>query len=144
MGRKTFESLGRPLPKRKNIIITRNRDYSAEGCIVTHSVEDALKATNDAKEVMIIGGAEIYKLFIPIANKIYFTKIKEKSYYIGDTHFPEFNEGEWELIKTEPHRTKHKKLFPYSFDILERKNNGNSEQVLHDSNSSFRRKPESS
>ena len=123
MGRKTFDSLGRPLPGRKNIIITRDKSFSADGCLVTNSVEDALAIADNVKEVMIIGGAEIYKLFLPIADKIYFTRIHEKSYYFGDAHFPNFNEDEWIIVKSEDHRTKSKKKnhFPYSYVELERK-----------------------
>ena len=122
MGRRTHESLGKPLPGRKNIVITRNINYMAPGCIVVSSADEALKAAGNSKEVMIIGGAEIYKLFLPMANKIYFTRIHEKSHYFGDTHFPKFDEDEWNLIKTKLCRNKQKNTFPYSFDVLERKN----------------------
>ena len=74
MGRKTYESIGRPLPKRKNIILTRDKNYKAEGCIVVHSLENALKEAGDG-EIMVIGGAQIYSEFLPIAHRLYLTII---------------------------------------------------------------------
>ena len=85
MGRKTFESIGRPLPDRINIIITRDENYKAEGCIVAHSMEEALKAAENHKEAMIIGGSQIYKEFLPKANKMYLTSIDAD--FEGDAYF---------------------------------------------------------
>ena len=86
MGRKTFESIGKPLPGRENIIITRDPDYKAEGCTVVHSVDEAVKAAEGSEELMVIGGAQIYKEFFPIANKLYITNIDKE--FEGDTYFP--------------------------------------------------------
>ncbi len=92
MGRKTYESIGRPLPKRTNIVVTRNTDYTAEGVVVVHSVEDALaEAQKEApEEVMIIGGAEIYKLAWEHIDKLYITQIDAT--FEADTYFPEYTE----------------------------------------------------
>lgn len=94
MGRKTYESIGRPLPKRTNIIITRNREYEAEGCIVVGSLDEAL---NRAYEVddnpFVIGGSQIYKEALPRASTIYLSRIKME--VGGDAKFPEIDDGDW-------------------------------------------------
>ena len=101
MGRKTFESIGRPLPNRINIIITRDKNYKAIGCIVVHSAADALKAAKGSQEAMVIGGAEIYRQFLPIANRMYLTFIDKN--FEGDAYFPEFNKHEWKETSRESH-----------------------------------------
>src|SRR3989338_8105608 len=101
MGRKTFESIGRPLPDRKNIIITRDRNYKAEGCIVVNSKEEALNAAKGSEEVMIIGGEQIFEEFLPIANKMYLTFIDKE--FEGDAYFPEYDNAEWKEISREEH-----------------------------------------
>ncbi|MBI4452035.1 dihydrofolate reductase [Candidatus Woesearchaeota archaeon] len=100
MGRKTFESIGRPLPNRKNIVITSDRNYKAEGCTVVHSLDDALRAAGDG-EVMIIGGAQIYAEFLPKADKMYLTMIEKE--FEGDAYFPEYSKDEWKEISREEH-----------------------------------------
>lgn len=118
MGRKTFETLKEPLPGRKNIIVTRNKDYEARDCIVTHSVESAIeiakKETKDQK-VCIVGGGEIYKLGLAHANKISLTRIHHK-FEGGDAFFPELDLSEWELQSEILHSTD--KRHPYSFSYL--------------------------
>ena len=99
MGRKTFESIGKPLPQRTNIVITRDKNYKKNGCIVVHSVKESLDAAKGANEIMVIGGAQIYKEFLPIADKIYLTIIDED--FDGDAHFPEFSKSEWKETKRE-------------------------------------------
>ena len=89
MGRKTFESIGKPLPNRTNIIITRDKNYKADGCVVVHSAEEALNAAKGNAEIMIIGGEQIFKEFLPIANKLYLTYINYD--FEGDILFHEFN-----------------------------------------------------
>lgn len=96
MGRKTFESIGRPLPGRQSIVVTRNPDFTYEGVIVKHSLEEAIeaaKAIND--ETMIIGGAEIFKLGLAIADRLYITEIQQD--YEGDTYFPSY-EQDWVVV----------------------------------------------
>lgn len=97
MGRKTFESLGRPLPDRHNIVITRNADYRAEGVTVVPTPDAALAAAGDVDEVMIIGGAQIYEQFLPRANRLYLTWVDV--YPEGDALFPECGNAEW--VETE-------------------------------------------
>lgn len=116
MGRKTFESIGKPLPNRTNIIITRDKNYMASGCIVVHSVEGALKAAAVGKEVMVIGGAEIYKQFLPRANRLYLTLINEE--FEGDAYFPEYNKNEWKEVFREDHEDNGLR---YAFVNLERR-----------------------
>ena len=96
MGRKTFESIGKPLPKRTNIILTRDRGYSAEGCIVAHSIEEALDTARTCDEIMIIGGASIYVLFLPRAHRLYLTYIHDC--FEGDIYFPTFNLADWQEV----------------------------------------------
>ncbi|MFT6761307.1 MAG: dihydrofolate reductase, partial [Psychroserpens sp.] len=96
MGRRTFESVGKPLPKRINIIITRDTSYTQEGCVVVHSLEDALKEASKTDEnPFIVGGEQIYRLGLPIADLVYLTRIHHK--FEGDRHFPELGE-EWKQV----------------------------------------------
>ena len=92
MGRKTFESIGRPLPGRTNIVITRNADYRAEGCIVVDSIEKAIKEAKkrDQEEIFVIGGGEIYKQALPLADKLYLTVVHASA--PADTYFPDYGE----------------------------------------------------
>src|SRR5690349_21170892 len=91
MGRKTFESIGRPLPGRTNVIITRDRNYQAEGCVVVGSLMEALDKAKEDNEAFIFGGGEIFKEGLPKVNKIYMTRIHQ--HFEGDTHFPELKTG---------------------------------------------------
>jgi dihydrofolate reductase len=93
MGRKTYDSLGRLLPGRTTVIVTRNQAYKVEGAIVVNSLEDAIAACGDDEEVFLIGGAELYKDGLKLANKLYVTEINAE--YEGDAFFPEFNLSEW-------------------------------------------------
>lgn len=98
MGRKTFESIGRPLPKRTNVVITRG-DSEFEGCLVAHSIEEAVKMFSPDEEVFIIGGAQIYKQALPLADKLYLTVVHRN--YEGDTSFPEIDYSEWREVARE-------------------------------------------
>ncbi len=98
MGRKTFESLGRPLSGRTNIVITRNKEFSHEGCIIVDSVEKARELIKD-KDCFIIGGAEIYSAFMPIADKMYITKIDNE--FEADTFFSQIDYSKWRLVTSE-------------------------------------------
>ncbi|MCJ8209972.1 dihydrofolate reductase [Mucilaginibacter sp. RS28] len=117
MGRKTFDSVGKPLPKRRNIIITR-QDITIEGCEVVKSLDDALALCAAEPEVFIVGGAEIYKLSLPKVNRIYLTVVHHS--FDADTFFPELNPEEWKTIEREDFGTDEKHLYPYSFITLER------------------------
>lgn len=96
MGRKTFESIGRPLPGRRNIVITRNSDYTADGIEVVSSLDEALEIAGEAEETMIIGGEQIFRLSLPFADRLYVTYINHE--FPGDTYFPSYDENEWELV----------------------------------------------
>ena len=118
MGRKTFESIGKPLPGRKNIIISRNKDLKIEGCDVAHSIED-VRSYSEKDEVFIIGGAEIYNTFLPIADKLYITEIEES--FEGDAYFPEFDLLQWRLVSKVQGVSDEKNPYGYCFEIYERK-----------------------
>lgn len=117
MGRKTYESIGKPLPDRKNIVLTRNKDYHISGCIVVHSLDEALNTAKGNNEVMIIGGAEIYKMFLPLADKMYLTLIDAE--FAGDSYFPRYNPSEWQEIE---HIKKRTENISYTFSTLIREN----------------------
>ena len=119
MGRKTFESIGKPLPKRTNIILTRDLDYRADGCIVTHSIEEALKTASDCDELMVIGGASIYELFLPRANRLYLTYVH--GCFEGDVYFPAFDLANWQEVKRVDSQPDEKNAHPYSFLFLHRR-----------------------
>ncbi|NLN41191.1 MAG: type 3 dihydrofolate reductase [Clostridiales bacterium] len=120
MGRKTFESIGKPLEGRKNIILTRNEEYAKEGCLVVHSLEEALKMIQDEKECFIIGGAKIYSAFLPYAQKLYITYIDHE--FEGDTYFPEINYDQWRMVSRIPGPQNEKIPFDYYFEVYERNN----------------------
>jgi dihydrofolate reductase len=120
MGRKTYESLGRPLPKRTNIVVTRDRDYAAPGCVVVHSLEDALQAAGESAEVMVIGGAEFYRQVLPHTDTIYLTRVHAE--FEGGTVFPELNEAAWREVGRTDCEPDEKNPWPYSFIELERIN----------------------
>lgn len=101
MGRKTYDSLGRLLPGRTTVIVTRNKNYQVEGAIVAHSLEDAIKACGSDDEVFLIGGAELYQDGLKWAKKLYLTEIDAS--YEGDAHFPEFGVSDWQLVEHEVH-----------------------------------------
>ena len=119
MGRKTFESIGRPLPGRTNIIITRNTGFQAEGCTVVHSIEDALDLSVKQDEIMIIGGASFYEQILPRADRIYLTLIDEK--FEGDALFPKYNQSDWQETEHIKHMPDEKNKYQYSFIVLNRK-----------------------
>ena len=116
MGRKTFESIGRPLPNRKNIIITGDKNYNADGCVVVHSSEEALNSAKGSEEIMIIGGEQIFREFLPKANRMYLTIIDKD--FEGDAYFPKYNEDEWQEVSREENNDGG---MNYSFVNLKRK-----------------------
>jgi dihydrofolate reductase len=120
MGRKTFESLGKVLPGRKNIVITRQAGWQTDGTVAVKSIDDALfvaKAT-DTKEVMVIGGGEIYKALFDKASRIYLTRVEAEPE--GDTFFPALNPKEWHLVNQQIHEADEKNPYNYSFQLWER------------------------
>jgi dihydrofolate reductase len=123
MGRKTFDSilsrLGKPLPERKNIVITRQEDYKAEGVTIAHSIGEALKLFRNETEVFVIGGSEIYKEALPFTDRIYLTQVETE--IDGDARFPDVSVDNWTLKKAEAHKRDEKNEFDYTFLIYERK-----------------------
>ena len=97
MGRKTYDSIGRPLPGRQNIILTRG-DVEIEGVTVVNSIDEAIAAAGDVEEVMVIGGSSIYDLVLPKVQRMYLSFVE--GVFEGDAWFPEFNESEWEITET--------------------------------------------
>ena len=117
MGRKTFDSVGKPLPKRRNIVITRQA-IDIAGCEVVNSLDAAMALCKDEAEVFIVGGAEIYRQAMHICNRIYLTIVHHS--FDADTFFPEIDYQEWQEMAHEDHLTDEKHAFPYSFITLER------------------------
>jgi dihydrofolate reductase len=119
MGRKTFESFGsKPLKDRDNIIITRDRTFTAADCAVAHSKDEAIQNFPDKEEVFIIGGSEIYKLFLPDADLLYITYIDEE--FEGDAYFPEFDLSEWQEISSEQGIKDEKNPYDYYYRVYQR------------------------
>lgn len=123
MGEKTFESLlGKPLPDRTNIVLTDDKNFKAQGVIVARGVEEALlEAEKYGEEVMICGGASIYRQFLPKAQRMYLTLVDASP--DGDTYFPEFSMDEWLEVAREDHNKDEKNNYNYSFLTLEHKKN---------------------
>ena len=119
MGRKTFESIGRALPGRRNIVVTRQAGYQAEGCDVVASVDDALSVAGDAPEIMVIGGAEIYRQLLPRADRIHLTRVHAT--IDGDATFPELRADEWIETGRESLRADAANDFDATFLVLERR-----------------------
>ena len=121
MGRKTHESIGRVLPGRENIVITRQPDYRSEDCTVFYSIEDFVNYSHEqSEEIFVIGGAEIFKETFPHADRLYITLIHNK--FSGDTCFPEFDLSEWKLISNEKGLKDEKNLYDYEFRLYEKRN----------------------
>lgn len=113
MGRNTFEAIGKPLPNRRNIIITRNKNYTADGTEVLHSIDEALELVKDSEAIMIIGGADIYRQILPRTDRVYLTVVGAEP--PADKYFEHLNPAEWKLIE-ETHHTIDEK-HAYSFDM---------------------------
>ncbi|HEY8784540.1 MAG TPA: dihydrofolate reductase [Mucilaginibacter sp.] len=118
MGRKTYDSVGKPLPKRRNIIITRQH-ITIEGCEVVNSIEAALELCKDEQQVFIVGGAEIYKQSLHLTDRICLTIVHKE--FEGDSFFPEINKQEWKEVAREDHQPDEKNSLPYSFITLEKR-----------------------
>lgn len=121
MGRSTYESIGRPLPDRRNIVMTRNADYVADGCDVVSSVSEAIDALEGAEEAMIIGGGQVYRDFLPLADRIYLTRVQAE--VEGDTYFPEIDEAAWRLVSSEHHAADEKHRYAFDVMVFERRRN---------------------
>jgi len=119
MGRKTFDSIGRPLPNRRNIVITRQSDLKIEGTEVVNSLDEALALCKAENEVFIIGGAELYRTALPLVQKIYLTTVHQA--FDADAFFPELDLKEWLETEKVTHAPDEKNTLSYTFSTLERK-----------------------
>jgi dihydrofolate reductase len=121
MGRKTFESIGKPLPGRKTIIVTQQEDYKVEGCQIAHSYKEAIALAKKDKEVFVVGGAEIYSQALEHKSSsiIYLTRIFAS--FDGDTFFPDINCNEWEITERNDFEPDKDNKYPFSFMIYKRK-----------------------
>lgn len=120
MGRKTFESLGKPLAGRKNIVVTQQPSWKAEGAIAVKNLDDAMFVAKqtDAKEIMVIGGGEIYKQFFPKADRIYLTRVETEPE--ADTFFPAIDPAQWRLVNKKDYEADEKNSYKYSFQQWDR------------------------
>lgn len=116
MGKKTFESIGKILPERKNIVLTKSGELSTEGCFTAETIDEAIMLAEGAEEIMVIGGASVYAQFLPLAQRIYLTAIEQD--FIGDAFFPQLSHNEWrEVSRREGRETL---PFKYNFVIFEK------------------------
>lgn len=118
MGRKTWESIGRPLPNRTNVVLTRE-ERTFEGACTAHSLEEAVAMFAPDEEVFVIGGAQIYAEALPVADRLYLTRVEHD--YEGDAHFPAWNEEEWQLVASESFACGAKYPYPFAFERYERR-----------------------
>ena len=121
MGRSTFESIGKALPGRQSIVLTRQANFAAEGCDVVADMEAALDAAGDAEEVMIVGGGEIYRQFLPNADRIHLTRVQTE--VRGDTTFPELDLSEWTVVAVEEYPAGDDREIGFEIETLERVSN---------------------
>lgn len=118
MGRRTYESIGRPLPGRTTIVLTRDRSYRAEGVLVAATVEDALALAADAPETIVFGGADVFRRFLPMVDRIYLTEVDAN--VDGDTFFPALDPSEWREIERREHPADDRHRYSFRFVTLER------------------------
>lgn len=124
MGRKTFDSIGRPLPGRENIVVTRQQNWSAEGAVVARSLEQALALARDLaknkglNKVMLIGGSELYTQSLELADRLYLTEVLAN--VEGDAYFPEFSREQWDEIERSEHSADQSNPYDYAFVVLNR------------------------
>ena len=119
MGRKTFESLGRPLPSRRNIVISRNADYQPVGCEIATSISAAIDLCADAEEIFFIGGAELYKQVLPIVDRLYLTEVQIEA--LGDAWFPDYDSSAFREISRESHTGEKGDTLAFDFLVYVRK-----------------------
>jgi dihydrofolate reductase len=119
VGRKTWDEVGKPLPGRIMVVVTRDRSFRPEGATVVHSVDAALSAARGDDEVFIAGGGEIYRQALPLADRLYITRIHAN--VEGDTVFPEIDENEWHVIDREDYDADERNPYPFSFLVYERR-----------------------
>jgi dihydrofolate reductase len=118
MGRKTFDSLGRPLPGRPHVVISRNKDLKLEGATVVGTLDEALALAKDDPEPFIFGGGDIFKMAMPLVQKIYLTRVHK--HFEGDAYFPELDAKEWHLTDKQDFEPDEKNTLPYSYEEYRR------------------------
>ncbi len=118
MGRSTHESIGRALPGRRNVVVSRRRGLTIEGCTVAADLDAALVAAGDAPEIMVIGGAQLYAAALPRARRLYLTRLHGR--FEGDAWFPELEASRWQTVSREDHPAGEGEPCAYSFEVLER------------------------
>ena len=119
MGRKTFESIGKPLPGRTNIVVTRDTNYRREGVTVVHSADAALAAAGEAEEVMVIGGADLFRLFLPRARRVHLTRVHGN--VAGDVHWPPLDEDLWHRSDAQAHPADERHSYAMTFELWEKR-----------------------
>lgn len=119
MGRKTFDSIGKPLPERRNIILTRDQHYNNPEVDVANGIQEVLTYCRDEREIFIIGGADIFKQALPLAQKVLLTRVHAE--IAGDTFFPELPPSDWTLVSQDRHSKDEKHAYDYTFEVWERK-----------------------
>ena len=119
MGRKTFESIGKPLPGRENIVVTRDPNYRRDGIRVVHDAESALRAAADAPEVMVIGGAELFRALLPRAGRIHLTRVHGN--IAGDVTWPALDERAWQVVEREVHPADERHAYAMTFEVWEKR-----------------------
>ncbi len=121
MGRKCFESIGKPLPGRTNLVLTRNNNYQPDGIVKIHTIDDGINIAKEhgETELFILGGADVFRLTMPVIDKLYFNTIHAE--FEGDTFWPKTDWTQWKLDSTEYHDADTNNLFPYSFSVFTRR-----------------------
>jgi dihydrofolate reductase len=118
MGRKTFDSIGRPLPGRTTVVVSRNAQLEIPGCVVVYSLEAAVTACSGDDEIFVVGGAELYAQALPLADKLYLTEIQQE--VEGDAYFPEFDRRAWQEVTRERHSQAEPQPLEYHFVTYQR------------------------
>ena len=119
MGRKTFESIGKPLPGRQNIVVTRDPNYPRDGIQVVHDVEGTLHAAGNAPEIMVIGGAELFRTWLPRAWRIHLTRVHGN--IAGDVMWPALDDREWQVVERETHAADERHAYAMTFEVWEKR-----------------------
>lgn len=119
MGRRTWESIGRPLPRRTSIVLTRDRGFTCDGCFIARTPDEAMKLAGAAPEIIIFGGARVFEDFLPRADRIYLTEVDAD--IGGDTFFPPLDPSDWDVVEAVEHPADERHPYDFSFLTLERK-----------------------
>jgi dihydrofolate reductase len=119
MGRKTWESIGRALPGRSTVVVSRRPGYRVPGAAVAHTLEEAVAACGADEEIFVIGGAELFKTALPLANRLYLTIVEGE--FTGDTYMPEFDAGAWREVSSQSHAADGRHRYPYHHAVYERR-----------------------